>query len=341
MTQLIERRRRFNGEERKLEAVQPTLEPGKSLTAVPPWWCSKCERARGGRRCGVCGGQTVARADLPTDPAAAAVAALAVLQGVSADAVDVTVERLEGAAAEPPPPDPADIVYAPTIAAPATLDGNPAPRLLQEPEPEPELELDDDAPELEQLSAELDDDDDDAPELAPRRPTPGSVLDRLAQRNAERAATPRNDPRLVGRTWRETRIMTRPKAPMSRGVVDRERPSLAGHPLRSDESPTRTRHLMQPGQRSREMDDRGREVQRTTGRNRRGSIEDKLWKMWEGAKVDRAIWSQYFCAATQRLVEVETEQGVHLVPISVDDAAEIADAMYMQLLARDNASQAG
>lgn len=95
------------------------------------------------------------------------------------------------------------------------------------------------------------------------------------------------------------------------------------------------------GQRTREMDDRGREVQRTMGRSRRGSVEERLWKMWEGAKVDRAIWSQYFCAASQRMVAVDTEQGVSLEPITVEEAAEVADAMYMQLLARDNASQAG
>lgn len=324
--QLRERRRRYVGPGGEVEpdydGVQPTLEPGGTVTSVPPWWCAKCERSRGGRRCGVCGGQTVAREELPQDPAADAVAALAELQNVDPDVVNVTVQRLEPTSLEAvaPPPDPADLVYAQTVPAAAP----PAAELEQS--SLPELELDDEAEDLPPGPAI-----DEQPQARPR---PGSILDRLKTKQSARAATVRSDERLVGATYRETRIMTRPKSPMSRGVVDRARGGRP-HPLRDNDSPQRSSHTMQPAQRSKDLDERGREVQRTMGRSKRGSIEDKLLKLWETANVDRGMWSGFLAAALQRLVPNEAGE---LEPISVEEAAELADACYMQLLLRDNAA---
>ena len=74
--------------------------------------------------------------------------------------------------------------------------------------------------------------------------------------------------------------------------------------------------------RERELDADGREVQRTLGRNgRKRSIEDELINLWEGAKLNLDHWVQMSCAFAQ-------------AGKSPEEAADLADSLYMELIRR-------
>ena len=74
--------------------------------------------------------------------------------------------------------------------------------------------------------------------------------------------------------------------------------------------------------RERELDADGREVQRTLGRNgRKRSIEDELIGLWEAAKIDLGQW-------------VSMANAYAMNGKTPEEAADLADSLYMELIRR-------
>lgn len=77
----------------------------------------------------------------------------------------------------------------------------------------------------------------------------------------------------------------------------------------------------------REFDESGREVHRTGAARRARSLDDVYQLLWDDAKVDKATWVAFACAAMQR----QDDQG----PLDPASAAAFADEMYKEILLRE------
>lgn len=84
--------------------------------------------------------------------------------------------------------------------------------------------------------------------------------------------------------------------------------------------------------RARDVDERGREVQRTEGRTKTRSVEDQLVGLWEKATINTSRWDTYFAAAMQ---QVQYDAEGKPFSASPEEAADTADQMYIQLLVRE------
>lgn len=304
------------------------LAPGQSLTTVPDYWCETCKQARPKQRCALCGTRTVLRAELDHDPAAAAATKLAELQNVPV-ATRIDGALVDGSAATiaappPPPPDPHEqlegaferVLDAEDLIRETTteLGFEPGPRLLNAEE----------AIGLVQAMADA-----GKPSSAARMSSGTRLVDRLRerelerQRELERAAQPPPRPSLPPASGLHRTLMERRGSPFTRGREDKvfHRSSPL---LRENATMQNTRATV-----SHEIDERGREVQRTgsrRGANR--SVEDQLVSLWEKATIDETKWCTFLAAAMQRAE-------------SMEDAAALADAAYLQLLIRQRYATTG
>ncbi|HKY36513.1 MAG TPA: hypothetical protein VJN18_11275, partial [Polyangiaceae bacterium] len=99
-------------------------------------------------------------------------------------------------------------------------------------------------------------------------------------------------------------------------TITRLRPTTAGR--------REGRMAMETREQRVQRDDAGREVQRTMGRTGKArSAEDQLIELWEGAKVDKSIWTTFAAAYAKSGLEPA-------------EAADEADALYMELIRREN-----
>lgn len=296
----------------------PDLAPGEMRTTLPERWCAKCEQLRPKRTCAVCGCQTeappahvlehISRQDAqprPTFGPPTADVLKHIVENVPVHVVELDAAGNNAAAA----------------AAALSMPGDPDDDL------EP-AEDDDEAPdELEEEDDELDGLTVDVPADEP--PKGLGLVARLAA--AQRTRATQAHVAVEDLTRRELLIATRPKGPIARGIEERSRPR-AWQPL-SDRTTRRNQPMTARPMhsRNRDLDERGREVQRTEGRAKTRSVEDQLIGLWEGAKIDLLTWNQYFAAAMQ---QPQFDEAGKPYACSPEDAADLADQMYLQLLIR-------
>lgn len=289
-----------------VEPMRPDLKPGESITYVPDRYCVKCQQARGIRRCPICGSETVLREDLgqvvlPELPPGAA--------------LNVELKTQIDAPALP----------SSSSATPATnrqvLDATPPPD-----------------PEIEQL---LEHDPHD-PRFTPRETVVqdvrigarSSMLDR-ALREREEAA--KSEAVVIEQATTRSRLLDRAAEQAAAAAAPQPMPAFlrreSSRPALLDLSTRRTngsrlvasgRSAMQTTSRERVLDEGGREVQRTPGKgSRRKTPEDELLTLWENARIDKSHWVKFAAAYAQSGMDPEA-------------AADAADALYMQLITREN-----
>lgn len=291
---------------RVVEPLRPDLRPGESVTWVPEQYCQRCNQARGTKKCPICGDLTVERSsvaevNLPDMPAGAALA-LELEHGGQLEESTAVQPVGRRVLAEAPPPDDGD--FDPPGEQP---DADPPPA----------------APPSGMTP------------LRPRGLRPTSLLGRaLEQREAqerieaearqrEQARQQQNRPAFLQSTGtngahQSASEQRRSAPPPSSGVLDfRGRsgsPSAGGR-----------RGAMQQRNNQRvQYDDSGREEHRTMGRGgKRKTAEQSLLELWEKALIDKPIWSRFVAAAIS-------------AGNSATDAANIADAAYMEMIEREH-----
>jgi hypothetical protein len=305
---------------RVVEPMRPDLRPGESVTWIPEMYCQKCQQPRGVKKCPICGDATVLREDLgevvlPDLPAGAALNLP--LQVATPELPPALELAPEGSAPE----------LAPPAAPPARR------RVIDDVTPPPDLEL---PPEF----AALEDDafrtalGEHAPPPAAESPRPLGRLDRAL---LERAEQERLEEAAAARSRVLDLAQARRAPPMSAAAGSANGSSSNGGSrepapssiFRRDSSRNAGgRTVMQQREIQRELDDGGREVQRTLGRNgRRKSIEDELVGLWEGAKLNLDHW-------------VQMASGFAQAGKTPADAADLADELYMELIRRQRLATA-
>jgi hypothetical protein len=304
------------GEQHELvPALLPDLQPGEMRTTLPDRWCEKCQQLRPRRTCAICGQQTTAPPADVLDELAAARAQLD--------------ERLRAAAGRAAQSVPVHVVE--LDAAGNHAGGVPG-------DPDDDLDDDDDTDdadddeaaddELDGLTLEVPDVAQDADLTAGGKGL--GLLGRLAA--AQRTRATASHVAVEDLTRREFLIASRPKGPIARGIEERSRPR-AWQPLTD-----RTTRRNQPmtarpmSSRNRDLDERGREVQRTEGRAKTRSVEDQLVGLWEQAKMDITSWNLYYAAAMQQVQYDDAGKPCATTP---EDGADMADQMYLQRLLRE------